>query len=227
MNATTIFERFVSTLLLPFLVLAGVACGGGSTADGTSEYDADPEPGFFGSDPADREETIPAGTILSVRLDQGLSSADALAGQPFSGRLAEPVVLGGDVVLQTNTVFRGKVLEVQPAKRIGGRARLNLLFTSLEHDGRDVPITGFYYSESKSQTKKDAATIGGAAVGGAVVGRVIGHERGDEADGTAVGAAVGAAIGSAVAASNKGQEVTLPEGALVRIELEAPVTIAV
>jgi hypothetical protein len=161
-----------------------------------------------------------------VRLDQTVSSANNQVGDSLSARLAEPVVVGGDVVLDKETSLRGKVLEAAPAPKIGGKARLELVFTSIDAGGEEVLITGLYHSEGKGQTKKDAATIGGATAGGAVLGRVIGHDSGEEAKGTAIGAVVGAAVGTAVAATNKAPAVTIPAGSVIQIVLETPVTVA-
>jgi outer membrane lipoprotein SlyB len=98
---------------------------------------------------------------------------------------------------------------------------LNLEFTSLQvASGRESPISASFHGQGESQTKKDAATIGGAAAAGAVVGRAIGKD----SESTVLGAVVGGAIGTGIAARNRGQDVTLPEGIAVEIRLDAPFT---
>jgi hypothetical protein len=223
MSKTLFFQRSAAVSFV-LVALLGASCAGSPThEDSVTPTGSDGAAGPSSSTGARQElKTIPAGTVLSVRLDQTVSTSQSQVGDALSGRLAEPVMVGGDVVLGSSAVLRGRVLESAPAPKIGGKARLNLVFDSID----DQPITATYYSEGKGQTKKDAATIGGATAGGAVLGRVIGHEKGEEARGTAIGAVVGAAVGTAVAATNKAQAVTIPAGSVIQIVLETPVTVA-
>ena len=108
---------------------------------------------------------------------------------------------------------------MQPSKKIGGRAQLSMEFTSLKvASGGESPIEASFHGEGESQTKKDAAIIGGAAAGGAILGHAIGKD--DKA--TVLGALVGGAIGTGIAARKRGEEVTLPQGIAVEIHLDSP-----
>ncbi len=176
-----------------------------------------------GSSTGTRVVTVPAGTMLAVELQETLSSASNRPGDAFTAVLVEPVALGGEVVIEAGSVVTGRVAQAVPSKKIGGRARLGLEFTRLAlPSGGETQVAASFHSQGKSQTKKDAATIGGAAAGGALLGRIIGHDRGQEADGTVVGAVAGAAIGTGIAASNRGQDVTLAEGSTIRVQLDLP-----
>jgi beta-barrel assembly-enhancing protease len=162
---------------------------------------------------------VPSGTVLAVEFQQTLSSANSQAGDLFTARVLEPVLVDGRVAIATGSIVSGRVVNALPAKKIGGKAQLNLEFTSLRiASGDNSPISASFRGQAKSQTTKDAATIGGAAAGGAVVGRAIGKDT----RGTVLGAVVGGAIGTGIAASNKGQEVTLPEGMSIEIQLDSP-----
>ena len=163
--------------------------------------------------------TVPSGTVLAVEFQQTLSSAKSRSGDRFTARVVEPVLVNGKVAIATGSIVSGRVVQVQPSKKFGGRAQLNLEFTSLEvASGGQSPISASFHGKGKSQTKKDAATIGGAAAGGALVGRMIGKDT----EATVLGALVGGAIGTGIAANNKGQEVTLPEGMAIEIQLDSP-----
>jgi hypothetical protein len=171
---------------------------------------------------------VPSGTLMSVEFNERLSSDESQAGQRFTARVIDPVTVDGRTAIAVGSVVQGKVVEVVPSKRIGGKARLSLDFDSVRVGSRDeVPIEASLHSQAKGQTKKDAATIGGATAGGAILGRIIGHQRDQDADGTAVGAVVGAAIGTAIAASNQGEAATIPAGATVTIRLDTPVRVTV
>lgn len=226
MKYRTGFLKLCSAIALGALL---VACGkAGSTETEGQPAGAESGGGLLGFMKKTREVTVPAGTVLTVEFDQTLSSARSAAGEGFSARVVDPVSVDGVKVIEPGATVAGKVISAVPSKRIGGRAKLNLEFTSLElPSGGEAPIDASFYAQAKSQTKKDATTIGGATAGGALLGRIIGHNDGKEADGTAIGAVVGAAVGTGIAASNRGQEVTIPAGTTMQIRLDSPVTVSV
>jgi len=119
------------------------------------------------------------------------------------------------------SVVRGRVVDAVAAKRIGGQSKLVLSFTDLEPlGGRSTAIEAEFALAGKKTTKKDAATIGGAAAGGAILGRVIDGD----GKGGVVGAILGAAAGAAVAASDR-DDVELPPGTPFELRLERAVFI--
>jgi hypothetical protein len=217
----------IRTLALACLAGAILACGapGSDRATGTSDNGAAASEQRTDQT---KEVTVPSGTQLVVELQEGVSSAESQIGDVVNARVVEPVSMNGEVVIEAGSQVTGRVTQAVRSKKIGGRARLGLELTGLElPSGETSTISGAFYREGKSQTKKDAATIGGAAAGGAILGRVIGHDRGKEADGTAVGAIVGAAVGTGIAASNRGQDIVLPQGTKLSIRLDAPVRLSV
>ena len=163
---------------------------------------------------------VPTGTVLMVGFQEPLSSATSRAGDRFTAEVVEPVRLNGRVAIPAGSIIAGRVLSAKPAARLGnGRAQLNLEFTSLRlAGGRESPISASFHEQGAGQTRKDGVTIGAAAAGGAVLGRVLGNDRKD----TVLGALVGGAIGTGIAARTRGQQVTLPEGIAVEIELDRP-----
>ena len=172
--------------------------------------------------------TLPAGSEVEVKLAQTVSSATSRPGDLVVARVVEPVRVGEKVVIEPGSEVTGAVVAAVPAKRMGGQASLEVQFHTLTlGSGEQVALQASVRRAAKSQTGKDAATIGGAAAGGALLGRIIGHNDGEEARGTATGALVGGAAGTAIAASNKGDEVTLREGAVLRLRLKAPADITV
>lgn len=169
--------------------------------------------------------TVPAGTPLEIRLEEALSTKTTLAGERFTGRVVDPVVVAGRTVVPRGARVNGRVSESTRSQRIGGSSHLTLELTSLSVGGRQRPISAEVTVLGKKQTTRDAATIGGATAAGALLGRILGHDRGDEAKGTVVGAVVGGAVGTGVALSNRAQHVTLPEGATIELFLDYPVTV--
>ena len=168
------------------------------------------------------EKTIPSGTPLKLELVSSLSSADSTAGQSFEARVAEDVVVDGKVAIPASSTVSGRVVAARGLKKIGGRALLSLEFTAVDTPAGEVPINAAWSREGKSETKKDAAIIGGAAGGGALLGRVLSHDH--EAKGTLVGGLLGGAAGTAIAAGTKGEEIHLPSGTQLTVSLQGSVT---
>lgn len=179
--------------------------------------------------PAPKPEPIvvrlPAGTLISVELLDELSSGVNLPGDSFRSRVLEDVTYDGYVVVPAGTTITGAVEEVASAKnkKIGGRASLLLSFDAINLGTGDVAISAWVTRKGKSETTKDAATIGGAAV----LGAIIGHQVSDDDKGTAIGAVVGGAAGTAIAAHTHGKEVSVPAGSVASLELGAPVDVKV
>ncbi len=176
------------------------------------------------SAPAPIVKTLPAGAEVDVILMDGLSSETSQAGDTVRARVANDVMQDGVMVIPAGSIVSGTVTEVVPLKKIGGAAKLALSFGRLEITAANViAIEANLLREGKSQTGKDAATIGGAAAGGAVLGKLLGKSSKD----TLIGAVVGAAAGTAVAAKNKGEQVELPVGTQMSFQLNRPVEITV
>jgi|GEM_PF-1691140 len=198
--------------------------------DGAMDEAAEPAPAA----PAPREpevtwrsELLPSGTRFTVELEQTIASDRSHPGDTFRARVVQDVTRGGEVMIPAGTVVMGRVTEAVPlSQQVGGRARLGLEFYSLRPPGaQPAPISADFAAKGKSETAKDAATIGGAAAAGAILGRVL--NRGDKGKGSVLGAIIGAAAGTAIASHTEGEEVTLPEGAQVELVLTQPAQVPV
>lgn len=185
---------------------------------------ADPEPAY--SEPPPPPEvrrvsvSLPVGTSLDVELLDTVSSATSQAGDTFRSRLtAAARDAEGRLVLPAGTEVLGMVTEAVPLKKVGGKAMLGLRFTDVVlPDGETAPLTASLLEQGKSETGRDAATIGGAAAGGAILGRIL--DRGDKKRGTVLGAILGAAAGTAIASKTEGEEVEMPAGSVLRLWLD-------
>lgn len=158
--------------------------------------------------------TLPAGTLLLVRMMQGISSKNA-AGTPFTTKLEYNLAVVGAIAVKGGTVIYGKVQSSTEARRARGKSTLDLRLTQMIINGQPVPIVTSGYAEAGANSIKKAA--GGAAVGAAV---------GAIADG-GDGAATGAAIGATASLLKKGETVTVPPNTLIEFTLQQPVTLQV
>src|SRR5918993_1687793 len=66
---------------------------------------------------AQNRVTLPAGTVLLVRTEQPLESANAQAGQTFSTSLTDNVSVNGYSVIPNGSRIRGVITYTQPATR--------------------------------------------------------------------------------------------------------------
>jgi hypothetical protein len=171
------------------------------------------------------QKTVPPGTALEVELLDGLSSASNTQGDAVSARVAQDVTVSGKVVIPAGSTVSGTITEARGLKAIGGRALLSVRFDSVDLPTGEAPIQAAFSRQGKSETKKDAATIGGAAAGGALLGRMLDHNH--PGNGTVTGLIVGGAAGTAIAAGTKGEEVVLPAGTRLAVHLLFPVTVKV
>lgn len=189
-------------------------------ADAEPAPEPEPEP-----EPAAVEARLPAGTTMDVEFVEELSSATSRVGDTFRVRVNRDLERDGEVAIPGGSEIVGEVTEVESvSRRVGGTAKLGLRFTNLVlPTGETIPIRASLVRQGGSQTGRDAATIGGGAVGGAILGRLL--NKGNKDKGSVLGAIVGAAAGAVIASRNQGDEVVLPQGAVVGLVFDREVEI--
>ena len=167
--------------------------------------------------------TVPAGTTLTVRLRQTLSSKTNKPGDSFSATVTHSVTVGGKTVIPAGSLAHGKVLNAKKQGAFAGAADLALELTSVSVHGTPYSIsTGEWEQAQKGKGKRTAAVIGGGAAGGAIIGALAGGGKG-----AAIGAGVGAGAGTAVAGGTGGKNVDLPAESVLSFKLTQPVSIQV
>ncbi len=167
---------------------------------------------------------VPAGTVLEAETMRRITTAKIQPGDRFRASTIVPVVVGNEVAIPVGTIIRGVITEAVSATRMKGQASLTLSFEELRlPDGQEVPISAVLTQEGKEIGKRTAGIVGGSAAGGAVLGKIIGKDT----KGAVAGALVGAAVGTGIAAAQEGQELDLPKGTGVAVELKAPIRVAV
>ena len=165
---------------------------------------------------------IPQGTVVTVRLAQGVSSKSSHVGDRFEASVAEPLVMKGKTVIPQGAVAGGTVTEVKSAGKFKGAATLNLALDTLVVAGTRYKIEAAPVSQtSKGKGKRTATMIGGGTGAGALIGGLAGGGKG-----AAIGALVGGGAGTAGAAmTGNNNDITLPAEAALSFQLTAPVTL--
>lgn len=166
--------------------------------------------------------TIPAGTLITVRLNQELSSTYSADSQTFTASLDQPLVIDGLVIAERGSKQEGRVTQSDPAGRVKGRASLGVALTRLRTaDGQTVEVsTDTFVHEAESTVKRDMAKTGIAAAIGAAIGAIAGGGKG-----AAIGAGVGGAAGAGGVLATKGKDARLPAETRIAFRLNKPVTL--
>lgn len=146
--------------------------------------------------------TIPAGTNVSVRLGQTISSDKARSGDVWVGTLHHSVIVNGKTIAKHGAPVQGKVVEAKASGRLSGTALLELQITSIN----GIPVVSdTASSQGGSHKGRNAKAVGGGAVAGALIGALAGGGKG-----AAIGAGAGAAAGTAGAAATGKKDVSFP-----------------
>jgi hypothetical protein len=166
--------------------------------------------------------TVPANTIIRVRLNEQLTSRSARVGDRFSTTVTEPVYAGGGrEVIPVGSKVWGRVQAVNRAQRrrpgnitvgfysvelpSGLSYSINGSLTSLQAD--DVNADNESTVKGRNNRKRDAVFIGGGAATGAIIGAIAGGGKG-----AAIGAIVGGGLGTGARVYEKESEAEVKSG---------------
>ena len=187
--------------------------GGAPAANTTPSQPAPP--------PAPPPVVIPAGTLLTVTIDQAVSSKTNNNGDPFAASLAAPISVDGVTVLPTGTRAKGTVVQAESAGRVKGGAVLALTLDSLTVNGQPYSIQTSEFEETiKGRGKRTAIGAGGGAAFGLIVGGLAGGGKG-----AAIGALAGGGAGTAGTAFTGKRDITIPAETRLHFKLTAPLTV--
>jgi hypothetical protein len=178
--------------------------------------------------------SLPAGTLLNVKLDTALTTFSSKSGDPFSGRLTQPVMLEGKTVIPIGATVQGRVTMVSEPRRISGKPTIAMFPESLVlpngehyvlnaalmdtgvHDGTEVNSEGQF--KGKGYDNKDLIVIGAGTGGGMLMGGLIGGGKG-----VLIGGAVGGTA-TVVHWLSKKNSTALPAGTQLVMQLSRPLT---
>jgi len=218
-------SRGAAVILAFYLCFAIAGCS--SKPQGSSGEASSPAGPSSGASPAATNPPeqvpiiIPAGTVLSVRLDQQLGSKISQPGETFSGTLSRGVTIGGEPLIPSGAGVLGTILDAKPLGRFAGGATLALKLTSLKLNGAGLRIeTSTRSYVAKGKGKRTGVMVGGGAGLGALIGGLAGGGKG-----AAIGAAAGAGAGTAGTAFTGNKDIVLPVETPVSFTLEREVRV--
>ena len=177
--------------------------------------------GLFGSRPeVPSSITVPAGTVIAVRLQNAVSSATANPGDKFDAVLDEPLVVKGETVAPRGAAVTGRVVEAKSSGRLHSSGYLRLTLASVEVSGKSVPVqTSSLFAKGANHNKRNAALIGGGAGAGALIGGLAGGGKG-----ALIGGLVGAGAGTGGAYATGKKDVAFGAERRLSFRLTQPLT---
>jgi hypothetical protein len=172
--------------------------------------------------PAPLNVNIPAGTILTIRVDQRISVKTSRAGDTFTGELVEPVTATDNSVLVPKGTPVGGVIDASHKRgHFKGRSLLELRLTSLTIKGQQYPLeTRDLTRSKKGKGKRSTALIAGGSGLGMLVGGLA-----SGGVGVAVGGLAGGGAGTAVAGLTGNRDIDIPAESIVHFTLADDLTV--
>jgi len=183
------------------------------------------------------QTSLPTGTAVKMKLETTLATFSSKAGDPFSARVTEPVVVNGKTVIPIGATVEGRVTKANEPRRIAGKPTIgispenlvlpngdrfmlnaSLVDTNARH-GTDVNTEGQFKGDGHDG--KDLTEIGMGTGGGMLVGGLAGGGK---------GLLIGGAIGATATVAHwlgKHRSAMLPAGTELVMELNRPMTMTV
>lgn len=209
-------KRLIPIVLLTILAITG--CGSKTSDEPATSTDSSGKTTSAGGSAASNKSpglidrltgkpiSVPAGTVITVRLGEALGSKLSQAGQSFSATVAEPIEIDGKTAIPSGSAASGSVVDAKALGKFKGGAVLQIRLDSVTVGGKNYAVeTAAVNRAIKGKGKRTATMIGGGAGAGALIGALAGGGKG-----AAIGAAVGAGAGTAGAVYTGNKEIVLP-----------------
>jgi hypothetical protein len=167
--------------------------------------------------------TIAPGTLVTVRLNQALSSDHSQQGDAFTATLEQPVVANGIVVAHRGEMLEGRVSQAQKARHGENLSKLGIELTDLTlADGTPVPIQSeLIVRNGQGWNGHDTGAIVGTGAVGAAIGAIAGG-----GTGAAIGAGAGGVAGLIGVLATHGHPTVLTPESLLTFRINSAVTIS-
>lgn len=159
--------------------------------------------------------TAPAGTPVTIRTNEEISSKGDSVGQRFTGVLERPVLSHGTVIFERGTPVSGEVVAEKNKGTFKGAGDLAIVLTAI---GRESVRTSEYVQVDKGRGKRTGAMIGGGGGLGAIIGGIAGGGKG-----ALIGGLAGAGAGT-VGSTTGNKNVIIRSESVITFRLREPVS---
>ncbi len=180
------------------------------------------------------QTALPTGTAVKMKLETTLATFSSKAGDPFSARVTEPVVIDGKTVIPIGATVEGRVTKANEPRRIAGKTTIAIFPENLvlpngdrfmlnaslvdTNRGRGTDVNQEGQFKGSGHDGKDLTEIGMGTGGGMLIGGLAGGGK---------GLLIGGAVGATVTVAHwlgKHRSATLPAGTELVMELSRPMT---
>jgi hypothetical protein len=179
--------------------------------------------------------SVPEGTPLKTKLQTTISTFSSKVGDPFQGKISEPVVIDGKTVIPAGATIEGRVTKLSEPRRFKGkptiailpehlilpsgeRFMLNAVLVDTNIPGGDVNEEGQF--KGPGHDRRDQIEVAGGTGAGMLLGGLIGG-----GPGLLIGGAVGAGATSTHWLVQR-RSAVLPSGTELMLELSRPMTMS-
>ena len=196
----------------------GTTAGTAAAPTGSPAAESAPKPSSI---MAPKVVTLPEGTVMTVRLNEKVSSKDSSSGDRFTATVAEPVQVDGKDVIPKGAAVTGTVTDAKARGKIKGSATLRLVLDSVTIKDAKYDIqTSAVARSMQGKGKRTAEFGGGGAAAGALIGGLAGGGKG-----LGIGLLAGGAAGLAGGAFTGNKDIVLPAETMLSFKLLKPVDI--
>jgi len=167
--------------------------------------------------------TLPAGTWLTVRTTNPLSTDHNQVGDAFSAVLTEPIVVNGFVVARRGQTIQGRVSTSEKAGRVSGTSKLGLELTQVSLvDGQQITLhSQMVTRDGGTSFGRDATAIGATTAAGAAIGAGV-----NGGVGAGVGAAGGLVVSTLGVLLTRGKPAVIYPETVLTFKVLDPITIS-
>jgi hypothetical protein len=171
-----------------------------------------------------RTSELPAGTRISVRVEETIDSSKAVEGQAFPAQVTQDVLdAAGNVVIPRDSNAQIVIRSVSKGGRIRGASDLVMDLASVMVEGRQYQLSTVDLSERGKSgigaNRRTAEYSGGGAAIGAIIGAIAGGGKG-----AAIGAGSGAGAGALTQILTKGT-IKVPVESVLTFQLDQPLRV--
>ena len=189
---------------------------------------------FAGTLLAQESMSLPSGTSVHMKLETPISTQTNKVGDTFSGRVTEPLLLNGKVVVPVGAAIQGQIVKLTEPRRVKGKPTIELRpdtitmpdgvkyefhATVVDTDkSTETSVNDEGQIKGKGRDGKDVRNIAIGTGAGVGVGAVVAGGK---------GALIGGAIGAGVTVAHwlsKHKSAELPAGSEIVMELNRPMS---
>lgn len=108
--------------------------------------------------------TLPAMTVVEIEILTPLNSKTSKMGEMFPIRLAEPIMLDGNVLVPAGATGEGEVIHAAKARAAGKAGEMILAARYIDYQGTRIVLRSFKFGPSTGKNNAKEALVAGAVV---------------------------------------------------------------